>query len=306
MSDYVSIPTIPGALGATYVGDAGDMAVLTVQEARTVLSFQVGILDVASGDVIVELRDQTGGLGQGMQVTIPAGSGSSNVNTSSFTVGTGTVLILRIVQTGAGAGGLYGVVGLNDIGGGATPGVGDDLTTDSIILERDPQAAAVAPSVRDQIRTGVSDRMVRYMARAINRVSLVERHRVSAAGVDLALNEWPATSVVIEEDGNNLVEGTDYEVEADRGLVTRLSGDQPIAWPGRNVKVTYDGGYEFVPPALVDLSTQQCLAEIYKTDQRLFAIASRDSDVGTSFELQPDGWLQGIAQGMQAFKRWRM
>lgn len=305
MSDYFRIQTLPGAIGSEYVGDLGDLELLTLQEARTVLSFQAFLIDVATADVIVELRDQAGGLGQSMQVTIPAGDGKSNVNTSSFTVATGAVLYLRIVQTGPDAGGLYGTLSLNDVSGGVTPGVDQDLTTDSIILERDPQAASVSPSVRDQIRTGVSARMVAYMGRQINQLSVTERHSVSAASVTFTLDEYPVANSVLTLNGSALSDGTDYDVDGN-GIVTRIASGNPIKWAPGYVNATYDAGYEFVPPALVDLATIQSIFEIYKSDKnnRLIPIESRAAESGDTFTLNPDGFLPSVVQGMLSWKKW--
>lgn len=69
-------------------------------------------------------------------------------------------------------------------------------------------------------------------------------------GVDeLHLSRWPLVSVEsVVENGAELVEGADYLVDAENGLLTRLDGlSYPRAWPVWPVVVTYSAGFATIP-----------------------------------------------------------
>lgn len=51
----------------------------------------------------------------------------------------------------------------------------------------------------------------------------------------------------ITEDGTALTEDTDFLVEPESGLVTRLSGDCPIRWCAQKIVVVYTAGFETIP-----------------------------------------------------------
>lgn len=66
---------------------------------------------------------------------------------------------------------------------------------------------------------------------------------------ELQLSRWPVVSVSsVVENGATLVEGTDYLVDAENGLLTRLDGlAYPRAWPVWPVVVTYSAGFAAIP-----------------------------------------------------------
>lgn len=73
-----------------------------------------------------------------------------------------------------------------------------------------------------------------------NRVPLIEPERI-------VLRRTPVTSITsVVENGTTLVEDTDYEIDYDSGIMTRLSGDYETRWSFRTLVVTYAGGYDLL------------------------------------------------------------
>jgi hypothetical protein len=63
----------------------------------------------------------------------------------------------------------------------------------------------------------------------------------------VTLDRTPVTAFTsVIENGNTLVEGTDFECDRESGIMTRLSGDYSRRWDFRTLAVTYTGGYELL------------------------------------------------------------
>lgn len=63
----------------------------------------------------------------------------------------------------------------------------------------------------------------------------------------IILQRTPVTAVTsVVEDGTTLVEDTDYELDYESGIMTRLYGDYETRWNFRTLVVTYAGGYELL------------------------------------------------------------
>lgn len=61
---------------------------------------------------------------------------------------------------------------------------------------------------------------------------------------DLFLTNRPVTSVTsVVEDGDTLVDGTDFQVNAAMGTLDRLSSDEITTWSFEKATITYVGGY---------------------------------------------------------------
>lgn len=60
----------------------------------------------------------------------------------------------------------------------------------------------------------------------------------------IALKRYPVSAVAsVVEDDITLVEGTDFEVDGDKGWIYRLNTDLRISWGFVKLVVTYTGGY---------------------------------------------------------------
>jgi hypothetical protein len=78
-----------------------------------------------------------------------------------------------------------------------------------------------------------------------------EHHASLVAMSELVLARRPIVSIAeISEDGVDLVQGTDYEIVADAGMVRRLWFDQPSPWRLGKIIVTYTAGWDTVPEGL--------------------------------------------------------
>lgn len=96
----------------------------------------------------------------------------------------------------------------------------------------------------------------------------------------ITLERWPVQSLVsIVEDEVTLV-ATDYELDFRSGLLTRLSGNTPIAW-GSHVVVTYSAGYVQIPAGV-----KEATMLLVKAMQE-----SLERDVGVKSER-----FEGVAQ----------
>ena len=90
---------------------------------------------------------------------------------------------------------------------------------------------------------------------------------------ELILKRYPVASIIsiTEEDGTVLVEGTDYEMDPDNGILWRLSGTERCGWPRGKIVVAYVGGY-----ALLDSLPQTIERACIELVKRYWFDLSRD------------------------------
>lgn len=63
----------------------------------------------------------------------------------------------------------------------------------------------------------------------------------------IRLQRNPVTAITsVVEDGVTLVENTDFVVDYDSGIITRLSGDYETRWSFRTLVITYAAGYDLL------------------------------------------------------------
>lgn len=307
MSEFAPLPAVGGLL-FPFVGDAGDLSILTLAEDRIVEDFQPTLLDAPSGGtVVLEVRTAVGGGGVALQQTIldgafsPAGSASGG----PLSLSSGTELFLRIVSQTAPSGGLSGNVVLNSLGS-FTPGIDQLLTSRTLVLNYAPACInldATDPTLIDTLITGVSDRMVRWIDRQINQTSLTEFYKVN--GVDavefIPPQEWPVSNVVLKRNGA-AVDVTEFRIEDTRNL-RRIATDVIRFWERASYEFTYDGGYTAVPGALFDAATFEVVRECYKIDKSLIGIQTLEPQTGDTRILEESGFLASTIQAMSPFKR---
>lgn len=310
MSDYVALPQLAGILSG-FVGL--DREALTFESSsRTVESFQIGLLDAdAAGDTIVELRTVAGGVGgEFMQLTIPAGDNVPTVTVPTgdapITMLQGDKLFLRVLQAPPMAMGLYGVLVLNSVGTGAVinPAGAQDLTTDAIVLGYMPQASAIDQAVRDQVRLGVSQRMVSWMGRIfVHPQGPGPFYRLSPGSDSRqVLVEWPASALVVSHNGT-AIDPTNFRTEGDRLLRYTGGGDSIANWPAGSIEFDGQFGYAASPEALVHAATWQTAAELRRVDLRLVGVQQHTSQAGATETLDDDGWLGSVKEAMMPFRR---
>lgn len=119
-------------------------------------------------------------------------------------------------------------------------------------------------------------------------------------GTKLFLPELPVVSVSeVVEDGETLVEGTDYQLGA-HGILHRLGGD---VWAAgfQNITVTYTHGYSTIPDDIVDVCTRAA-ARVYQMalrsaeDEGVPGVASKQlGDFSVSYSSASGG---GVGEGV--------
>jgi hypothetical protein len=87
-------------------------------------------------------------------------------------------------------------------------------------------------------------------------------YQVPGGIAPLQLSRWPLKIVTtVVENGDTLVDGTDYRVDAARGQITRLDGNAyPCLWPAYALSVTYDGGFSQIPNDVQDAALRMVTA----------------------------------------------
>jgi len=306
VSEFAPLPAIGGLL-FPFVGNAGDLSILTLAEDRIVEDFQPALLDAPSGGtVVLEVRSAIAGGGVGLQQTIldgaftPAGSASGG----PLSLSSGTELFLRIVSQTAPSGGLSGNVVLNSIG--FTPLIDQLLTSRTLVLNYAPACInldATDTTLIDTLIAAVSDRMVRWIDRQINQTSINEFFKVN--GVDaidlIPPQEWPVANMVLKRNGT-AVDATKFRIEDTRNL-RRIATEVIRFWERGSYELTYDGGYAAVPGALSDAATFEVVRECYKIDKSLIGIQTLEPQTGDTRILEESGFLRSTIQAMSPFKR---
>lgn len=108
-----------------------------------------------------------------------------------------------------------------------------------------------------------SDVIARHCKRTFAVETVSEQFRLDRLQEDLLLSRYPVVAVTsIVENGTTLSDGTDYEVDAAKGIVTRLYNDRAAWWPMRKVTVVYCAGYTL--PADAPEALQQACLQLVK------------------------------------------
>lgn len=97
--------------------------------------------------------------------------------------------------------------------------------------------------------------------------TLTEIFRTGMSREKMILSRRPIVSVTsIVEDGETLA-GSDYEIDASSGILTRLEDDEPACWSWSKVVVVYVAGWATVPDD-IKLAASKLASEIYTVGTR--------------------------------------
>lgn len=97
--------------------------------------------------------------------------------------------------------------------------------------------------------------------------TLTETFRTGMSREKLVLSRRPIVSVTsIVEDGETLT-GSDYEIDASSGTLTRLEDDEPACWSWSKIVVVYVAGWATVPDD-IKLAASKLASEIYTVGTR--------------------------------------
>ncbi len=135
--------------------------------------------------------------------------------------------------------------------------------TYSLISETAARAALDVPTGDDALIDAIikraSDVIARHCRRVFAKETIEETFRPDQCHGELILSRYPVVSITsISENGNALV-ADDYELDKDKGFITRLHGSRPCYWSTWKTVVTYVAGYELpakAPPALAQACIQ--------------------------------------------------
>ncbi len=78
----------------------------------------------------------------------------------------------------------------------------------------------------------------------------------------LQLTRWPVIEInSVTENGNALIDGTDFRADKSRGQLTRLDGSgYPRSWPALAIAAQYKGGYDDIPADIQDAALRMVRA----------------------------------------------
>jgi uncharacterized phiE125 gp8 family phage protein len=86
--------------------------------------------------------------------------------------------------------------------------------------------------------------VARRADRTFGKETLSETIRLGMPSAELMLARFPVTSVTsIVEDGDTL-NASDYELDAESAMLTRIDDDAVSAWPAAKIVVSYEAGYD--------------------------------------------------------------
>jgi hypothetical protein len=134
--------------------------------------------------------------------------------------------------------------------------------TDRLLLT-DAEIAAAIPNVAGPVLAKLNARVSAAIVRACHVAAagaipptlrleeVVDTYRLKSHQKALILSRRPVVSVTsLVEGSTTLAEDVDFEVEADAGLLYRLSGDERVCWSSGKVVMTYSAGWATVPDDL--------------------------------------------------------
>ncbi len=112
----------------------------------------------------------------------------------------------------------------------------------SVKLELGVSGSTDDPYLQAQIAQA-SAAIVSWCGRAFAREVVSEVWRLDAATQPLSLARYPVVSVSsVTEDGATLA-ASDYELDAEAGMLWRLASDERTDWRARKITVAYTAGY---------------------------------------------------------------
>lgn len=111
--------------------------------------------------------------------------------------------------------------------------------------------------------TRASDVIARHCRRTFALETVQETFRLDRWREELMLSRYPVVEVTSIIEAGLAVVTADYEVDKDKGFLTRFHDDRPCWWPAHKIVVTYSAGYDLprdAPPAL-----QQACIQLVKS-----------------------------------------
>ena len=253
----------------------------------------------AGGPCTVEVRNATGGGGQGIAVTIADGQTSGSA-TGALAVAAGGSLYARVTASN-GAENARGSVTNDAVAQVVT---GPELAT----LARLKDEAGIADTAHDVQLTnllhGVSQKFATYCRRPIAAAGVTEVLSGDGWTPHLLLR-YPAEAVsVVEENGLALAVDVGFAFDAGSRILWRLATS---SWASgkRNVRVTYTAGYASIPEDLVEAAIAQTRHEFHQirpSGQNRLGLAGQVLDSGGVAGYVPYGLLNGVREVLDHYR----
>jgi hypothetical protein len=98
--------------------------------------------------------------------------------------------------------------------------------------------------ILDALALEASDMIATHCDRVFGKETVREQFRLEChLDGPLILARRPVVSIVAVTEAGTALAATDYEIDKDKGLLTRLSGDEPACWRSGKILVDYSGGW---------------------------------------------------------------
>jgi len=242
--------TTQGLVGLLGNYEDVDVLVTRFSSAGQLTSWFPRVLTAPSGgDLRVELNVSPGGQAggaTGLSATIADG----NTSQVAATIGgipflSGAPIYMRVIGPSNGAGYLDGMATSDRVA--ATPG--GDLTSVDRVKEFLKLTGTAQDGFLAIIVAGVSELFRKYTGRDFTLRNYLKVFD-GTPWPDLILPQWPIANVnSVMELGVFLVGADDYQVEAERGTLIRVSGGFERSWTRapRQIAVDWDAGYVIIP-----------------------------------------------------------
>jgi hypothetical protein len=299
MTDRIPF-VIPGAL-APWSGVDHAIGVLGI--AGSVVRVFMVVSDAPSGGSFTcALRDATGGGGDGITVTIPAGSKYAT-STSTLAVSAAETLYLR-VGADFGAANLSGWFEFEPTG---TASVTTFLTTLTRVKTDEGISVSTHDAQLSRIIQGVSAAMERWMGRTIvDTEHAAEKHSGNGWASEIVLNHCPitpSTTFALLESAV-AVDASLYEVDSDCGVIYFF--DSVLVSGTRNYSVTYSAGYVAIPEDLALAATDQVRHEWHQSQpagENRLGLTGTIEPAGISSTYVPHAFLPHVLEIMRPYRR---
>ena len=157
----------------------------------------------------------------------------------------------------------------------------------------------------EMIIDGVSSRMELYMGKQFAEQDVTSEPVESPGFAAIVVDNSPIIRVTSVTENQTLLQTTDYRIEGE-GMLVRLTGGATGCWASGTVYVSYEAGYEEVPPD-INLACVMQVAREYKFSVPgggLLGIKSvsptQATGESTSYEMKP--WLPHVEAAMRPYR----
>ena len=132
-----------------------------------------------------------------------------------------------------------------------TPAESFDLTTQEVVKD---ELGYVGTGIDEAVRRAISQAsaaIAAYCNRSFALETVSETIRLRSRDVSVLLSRFPVNDITSVHENGSALTTDDYELNAQRGLLTRISYDREWCWQAGKIVIVYSAGYE-LPHGLPD------------------------------------------------------